>query len=122
MGYITARTFVLTMGTRSDLDEVAMSPAISALGHDGVSPANTTRSSASPRPGMDFQDILRSSARTTFCDPRTPTAGLHLAARGGKQARNKAVVAIARKLAVLLHRIWVMLNHTYLSTPRQLEA
>jgi transposase len=33
--------------------------------------------------------------------------GLHLAARGGKQARNKAVVAVARELAVLLHRIWV---------------
>ncbi len=27
--------------------------------------------------------------------------GLHLASRGGKQARNKAVVAVARKLAVL---------------------
>jgi transposase len=24
----------------------------------------------------------------------------------GKQAKNKAVVAVARKLAVLLHRIW----------------
>src|SRR5271154_864407 len=32
--------------------------------------------------------------------------GLHLASRGGKQARNKAMVAVARKLAVLLHRIW----------------
>ena len=32
--------------------------------------------------------------------------GLHLAARGGKQARNGAVVAAARKLAVLLQRIW----------------
>jgi transposase len=32
--------------------------------------------------------------------------GLHLAARGGKQAKSKAVVAVARKLAVLLHRLW----------------
>jgi hypothetical protein len=32
---------------------------------------------------------------------------MHLAARGGKQAKGKAVVAVARKLAVLLHRIWV---------------
>ena len=32
--------------------------------------------------------------------------GLHLASRGGKQAKNKAVVAVARRLAVLLHRIW----------------
>ena len=33
--------------------------------------------------------------------------GLHLASRGGKQSRNRAIVAVARKLAVLLHRIWI---------------
>jgi hypothetical protein len=27
--------------------------------------------------------------------------------RGGKPSRNRAIVAVARKLAVLLHRIWV---------------
>jgi hypothetical protein len=32
--------------------------------------------------------------------------GLHLADRGGKQAKNRAVVAVARKLAILLHHIW----------------
>jgi transposase len=33
--------------------------------------------------------------------------GLNLAGRGGKNARKRAVVAVARKLAVLLHRLWV---------------
>ena len=33
--------------------------------------------------------------------------GLDLAARGGKNAKKRAVVAVARKLAVLLHRLWV---------------
>jgi transposase len=33
--------------------------------------------------------------------------GLRLAARGGKAAKKRAVVAVARKLAVLLHRLWV---------------
>jgi transposase len=33
--------------------------------------------------------------------------GLRLAARGGKNAKKRAVVAVARKLAVLLHRLWV---------------
>jgi transposase len=33
--------------------------------------------------------------------------GLHLASRGGKQSHNRAIVAVARKLAVLLHRIWI---------------
>lgn len=33
--------------------------------------------------------------------------GLRLAARGGKNAKKRAVVAVARKLAVLLHHLWV---------------
>ena len=33
--------------------------------------------------------------------------GLRLAARGGKNAKRRAVVAVARKLAVLLHALWV---------------
>jgi transposase len=33
--------------------------------------------------------------------------GLVLAARGGKNAKKRAVVAVARKLAVLLHRLWI---------------
>jgi transposase len=33
--------------------------------------------------------------------------GLRLAARGGRSAKKKAVTAVARKLAVLLHRIWL---------------
>jgi transposase len=33
--------------------------------------------------------------------------GARIAARGGKVAQRKAVVAVARKLAVLLHRLWV---------------
>ena len=34
-------------------------------------------------------------------------AGLAMAARGGKSAKKRAVVAVARRLAVLLHRLWV---------------
>ncbi len=33
--------------------------------------------------------------------------GLHLAQRGGKAAKKRAVIAVARKLAVLLHCLWV---------------
>jgi transposase len=32
--------------------------------------------------------------------------GLKLAASGGKRAKKRAIVAVARKLAVLLHRLW----------------
>ena len=39
------------------------------------------------------------------CDLRR--FGEAIAARGGKNAKKRAVVAVARKLAVLLHRLWV---------------
>jgi len=48
-------------------------------------------------------------------EPRTGTIrkdsalrrwGLKLVERGGKNARQKALVAVARKLAVLLHKLW----------------
>lgn len=38
------------------------------------------------------------------CDLRRH--GLAIATRGGKNAKKRAVVAVARKLAVLLHRLW----------------
>ena len=33
--------------------------------------------------------------------------GLAIATRGGKNAKKRAAVAVARRLAVLLHRLWV---------------
>ena len=39
------------------------------------------------------------------CDLRRH--GLNIAARGGKNARKRAAVAVARKLSVLLHSLWV---------------
>ena len=50
-------------------------------------------------------------ARTTFWGlwrgQRSTARGRQLAERGGKNAKKRAVVAVARKLAVLLHRLWV---------------
>jgi transposase len=33
--------------------------------------------------------------------------GEKLSARGGRNAKKRAIVAVARKLAILLHRLWV---------------
>jgi transposase len=43
------------------------------------------------------------------CGPDTDLQrwGRKLAARGGKNAKKRALVAVARKLAILLHRLWV---------------
>jgi transposase len=35
-----------------------------------------------------------------------------LAARGGKAAKKRAIIAVARKLSILLHRLWAD-NATY---------
>lgn len=38
---------------------------------------------------------------------RRGRVGLCLAARGNKSAKKRALIAVARKLAVLLHRLWL---------------
>jgi len=55
------------------------------------------------------------------CDLRR--FGLRLAAQGGKNAKRRAVVAVARKLAVLMHRLWLhgeVYDPCYNSKPRVL--
>jgi len=74
------------------------SAAISVSDHDVASPANTTHNSASTKAGNAYlrslliecsNHILRPHGR----DSALRQWGLHLAARGGKQAKSKAVVA-----------------------------
>ncbi len=54
--------------------------------------------------------------------------GMRLCARGGKNAKKRAAVAVARKLAVLLHRLWASgevyepLGHSELTRPAQAAA
>ncbi len=54
--------------------------------------------------------------------------GLRLAERGGKNAKKRAIVAVARKLAILLHRLWVTgevyepLRNSQLRQPQQTAA
>lgn len=55
--------------------------------------------------------------------------GNKLAARGGKNAKKKAVVAVARKLAVVLHHLWLtgedynpLRNHHYMERQQQLAV
>ena len=54
--------------------------------------------------------------------------GMRLCERGGKNAKKRAAVAVARKLAVLLHRLWLSgevyepLGHGVLTSPAQVAA
>ena len=50
--------------------------------------------------------------------------GEKLASRGGKNAKKRAAVAVARKLSVLLHRLWVtaVVHEPLYNTRRQGEV
>jgi transposase len=48
--------------------------------------------------------------------------GLQIAAKGKKKAKRRAVVAVARKLAVLLHRLWVSGERYEPLRPSQVRA
>jgi len=60
--------------------------------------------------------LRRSSPKSALKD-----WGLKLAGRGGKRAKRRAVVAVARKLAVILHRMWVT-GEEYVPFPQRARA
>ena len=51
--------------------------------------------------------IAENDSKTDEVDAELRRFGLKLAERGGKAAKKRAAVAVARKLSVLLHRLWV---------------
>jgi len=112
VGYITALTFVLTLGNK---ERFGRSRDVGC--YLGLRPRRSQSGDHDPQLGITkagnvyLRSLLIECAnhilRPHGKDSALRQWGLHLAARGGKQAKNRAVVAVARKLAVLLHRIWV---------------
>ena len=111
VGPITALTFVLTLGSKERFRQsrdvgcyLGLKPKRSQSGDHDPQLRITKAGNAYLRSLLVecANHILRPHGR----DSALRRWGLHLASRGGKQARNKAVVAVARKLAVLLHRLW----------------
>ena len=65
-----------------------------------------------PRRGDDLVRCLLVQSAHYILGPFGPDTelrrfGLRMLERGGRRARKRAIVAVARKLAVLLHRLWV---------------
>ena len=113
VGPITALAFVLTLETP---ERFARSRDVGA--YLGLCPRLHESGDRSPelritKAGDGFmrrllvqcaQHILRKSA---VPDSALRRWGLALAERGGKNTKKRAIVAVARKLAVLLHRLWI---------------
>jgi transposase len=112
VGPITALAYVLT------IEDPARFPRSRALGgYLGLRPRRRQSGDTDPalrisKAGDAFLRRLLVQSAHYVLGPFGPDSdlrrfGLRLLARGGRAAKKKALVAVARKLAVLLHRLWV---------------
>jgi len=112
VGTLTALVFLLTLEDKSRLNKsraagayVGLRPRTSQSGNDDPQLRIT-------KAGDPFLRRLLVTAANYILGPFGPDSdlrrwGLELAKRGGKNAKKRAKVAVARKLAVLMHRLWV---------------
>ena len=111
IGSLTALTFILTL---EDADRFKKSRQVGCF--VGLTPrrdqsGETDRQLPVTKAGNTYlRKLLVGSAQYILgpfgSDCNLRRFGLRLADRGGKNAKRRAVVAVARKLAVLLHRLW----------------
>jgi transposase len=112
VGALTALAFVLLV---EDAGRFKQSRDVGA--YFGLVPKLDESSDSSPQLGItkagdELGRRLLVSAAQYILGPFGPECDLRrygeaIAVRGGKNAKKRAVVAVARKLAVLLHRLWV---------------
>ena len=112
VGALTALVFVLTLG---DPYRFARSRAVGP--YLGLTPGRRDSSTSRPQLPISKQGdrllrrLLVQASHYVLGpfgqDSDLRRFGLRLAERGGKNGKKRAVVAVARKLAVLLHRLWV---------------
>jgi transposase len=112
VGALTAITFVLTLG-----DKCRFQKSRDVGSYLGLRPRRDQSGSHDPQLGITkagngyLRTLLVECANHILGpfgrDSALRRWGLHISERGGKNARKKALVAVARKLAVLLHKLWV---------------
>ncbi len=112
IGPITSLAYVLTI---EDPKRFAKSRSVGA--YLGLTPKQRDSGEAQPelaisKRGDEFLRRLLIEAAHYTLGPFGPDSdlrrfGLRLLGQGGKRAKKRAVVAVARKLATLLHRLWV---------------
>lgn len=112
VGALTALTFVLTL---ENPHKFAKSRSVGA--YLGLVPANEQSGDSDPQKRMSgegdelLRRLLVNSAHYILGpfgrDSDLRRHGEKIASRGGKNAKKRAVVAVARKLSVVLHRLWV---------------
>jgi transposase len=112
IGPLTALTFVLTL---EDPHRFEKSRLVGA--YLGLVPATDRSGDSDPQKRISkegdqmLRKLLVSSAHYILgpfgSDSDLRRHGEKIASRGGKNSKKRAAVAVARKLSVLLHRLWV---------------
>jgi transposase len=112
IGPLTALTFVLTV---EDPHRFEKSRSVGA--YLGLVPATDRSGDSDPQKRISkegdqmLRKLLVSSAHYVLgpfgSDSDLRRHGERIASRGGKNSKKRAAVAVARKLSVLLHRLWV---------------
>ena len=112
VGNLIALTFILTI---DDPDRFEKSRDVGA--YVGLRPKQRESGKSKPQLGISkegdrYLRKLLVQAAQCHLGARAPDTDLHrwgrrLAGRGGKNAKKRAVVAVARKIGILLHRLWV---------------
>jgi transposase len=112
VGTLTALTFVLTL---EDPHRFERSRSVGA--YLGLVPASDRSGDRDPQKRISkegdemLRKLLVSGAHYVLgpfgSDSDLRRHGEKIAARGGKNSKKRAVVAVARKLAVLLHSLWI---------------
>lgn len=112
VGTLTAVAFILTLGDKERFTSSRMAGAYLGLRPRKSQSGNDDPQLRITKAGDPFLRRLLVNCANHILGPfgknsDLRTWGLQLVERGGKNARKRAKVAIARKLAVLLHRLWI---------------
>ena len=112
VGTLIALTFVLTV---EDKERFQKSREVGS--YLGLRPQRSQSGQSDPqlritKEGDPYLRQLLVQGAHRILSPQAPDTdlkrwGWQLAARGGKNAKKRAIVAVARKLGILLHRLWV---------------
>jgi transposase len=112
VGPITALSFVLTIEDATRFDRSRdVGPYLGLVPRRSSSGRRDPELRITKAGDRDVRRLLVQCAQHILHHPRADSDlrdwGLKLAARGKKNAKKRAIVAVARKLAVLLHHLWV---------------
>jgi transposase len=116
VGPITALAFVLTLEDPMRFEKSRQVGAFLGLTPRRDQSGDTDKQLPISKAGNTYLRQLLVGCAHYILGPFGPDsdlrrAGLRIANRGGKNAKKRAVVAVARKLAVLLHRLWADKAH-----------